>query len=455
MSKRVQPLWSKPGTNQKSNKLFLYNSLTRTKTELSPINGRRINWYNCGPTVYDSSHMGHARSYITFDIIRRVLQYYFNFDVFFVQNVTDIDDKIIRRARQKFLFQQYCHQFNSNETRDRVINDIKEALLQMKIRFNDEVDSDKKNMLSKMIVSAEQIISSDSDLDSILNNTKDVLSDWLDRQKGHEVNDNDIFISLPRHYEQEYNEDMKSLNILAPDSVTRVSEFIPEIIDYIQVIINNGYAYESKGSVYFDTDKFDSSDKHFYAKLVPEAFGDNKALAEGEGDLSVTGEKRSANDFALWKNSKPGEPFWSSPWGAGRPGWHIECSVMASSLIGEQMDIHSGGFDLKFPHHDNEMAQAEAYYNTGKPWINYFLHSGHLTISGCKMSKSLKNFITIKEALKKNTARQLRFAFLLHSWKDTLDYSDNTMNDALQYEKFANVSHPLIMYSFNTSKSFK
>jgi cysteinyl-tRNA synthetase len=128
---------------------------------------------------------------------------------------------------------------------------------------------------------------------------------------------------------------------------------------------------------------------------------------------------------------------------------------MASSLIGEQMDIHSGGFDLKFPHHDNELAQAEAYYNTGKPWINYFLHSGHLTISGCKMSKSLKNFITIKEALKKNTARQLRFAFLLHSWKDTLDYSDNTMNDALQYEKFANVSHSLIIYCFNISKSFK
>ncbi|OTF75692.1 cysteine-tRNA ligase, cytoplasmic-like protein, partial [Euroglyphus maynei] len=174
---------------------------------------------------------------------------------------------------------------------------------------------------------------------------------------------------------------------------------------------------------------------HYYAKLVPEAFGDTKALAEGEGDLTITEEKRNANDFALWKNSKPGEPWWPSPWGQGRPGWHIECSVMASSIIGEQMDIHSGGVDLRFPHHDNEMAQSEAYYNTGRSWVNYFLHSGHLTISGCKMSKSLKNFITIKEALKKTTSRQLRLVFLLHSWKDTLDYNILRQNNKLEMEK--------------------
>ena len=148
-------------------------------------------------------------------------------------------------------------------------------------------------------------------------------------------------------------------------------------------------------------------------------------------------EKKSPTDFALWKSSKGGEPWWDSPWGKGRPGWHIECSVMASAICGENLDIHTGGVDLKFPHHDNELAQAEAYYDNSN-WVKYFLHSGHLTISGCKMSKSLKNFITIQEALKKHTSRQLRLVFLLHSWKDTLDYSDATMNMAIQYEKFLN-----------------
>jgi len=162
------------------------------------------------------------------------------------------------------------------------------------------------------------------------------------------------------------------------------------------------------------------------------------------GDLSITEdkltEKRSVIDFALWKNSKAGEPWWDSPWGKGRPGWHIECSVMASSVIrGKSLDIHTGGVDLKFPHHDNELAQAEAYHDISH-WVRYFLHSGHLTIAGCKMSKSLKNFVTIQDALKKHSARQLRLAFLLHSWQDTLDYSDNTMNMAIQYEKFLNVS---------------
>ena len=447
-SKRFQPNWSQPVSERKANKLFLYNSLTRTKNEFIPVCGRRVTWYNCGPTVYDSAHMGHARSYISFDIIRRVLQFYFNYDLFFVQNVTDIDDKIIQRARQRYLFDRYRQQWSqsNDQNRDQLMADIREAVDLMKSKFDAEVDSDKKNMLSKLIASAQQMVDNPvSDLDTIFGQTADVLSQWLDRQKGYEVNENSIFQSLARHYEQDFNEDMKSLNILSPNSVTRVSEFIPEIIDYIEIIIKNGFAYESNGSVYFDTNRFDSSDKHFYAKLVPEAFGDNKALAEGEGDLSHTTDKRNANDFALWKNSKPGEPFWSSPWGEGRPGWHIECSVMASSMIGQQMDIHSGGYDLKFPHHDNEMAQAEAYYNSGQPWINYFLHSGHLTISGCKMSKSLKNFITIKEALKRNTWRQLRFAFLLHSWKETLDYSDNTMNDAIQYEKFVNVRLLLIV----------
>lgn len=414
----------------------MYNSLTRSKT-LVVASGRRLTWYNCGPTVYDSAHMGHARNYISIDIIRRVLQSYFNYDVFFVQNVTDIDDKIIQRARQRYLWDQYRE---AGHSADRIKADLTEAVALIQTKLDAETDADKRNMLTKMIATAQQT-NNGFDVEVVLNQNSDVLSRWLDATQGGQVNDNTIFQSLARHYENDYNEDMKALNILAPDVVTRVSEFIPEIIEYIEVIVKNGFAYESNGSVYFDTNRFDSSPKHFYAKLVPEAYGDNKALAEGEGDLSVTSDKRSANDFALWKNSKPGEPWWESPWGKGRPGWHIECSVMASSMIGQQMDIHSGGCDLKFPHHDNEMAQAEAYYNSGQPWINYFLHSGHLTISGCKMSKSLKNFITIKEALKRNTWRQLRFAFLLHSWKETLDYSDNTMSDAIHYEKMVNVSH--------------
>jgi len=223
--------------------------------------------------------------------------------------------------------------------------------------------------------------------------------------------------------------------VLPPDCLTRVSEYVPEIVTYIEKIISNGYAYSAGGSVYFDVAKFDASPSHHYAKLVPEAFGDSKAIAEGEGDLSSSdGGKKSANDFALWKKSKPGEPSWDSPWGLGRPGWHIECSVMASAVLGQSMDIHSGGFDLKFPHHDNELAQSEAYFGNDE-WTRYFLHSGHLTIAGCKMSKSLKNFITIQEVLQTYSARQLRLAFLLHSWKDTLDYSNNTMELAKSYEK--------------------
>ena len=265
-----------------------------------------------------------------------------------------------------------------------------------------------------------------------------MISDWLDSSLGSSVTDNSIFESLPRYWEGEFHKDMQDLNVLPADCLTRVSEYVPEIVVYIEKIIERGYAYESNGSVYFDVGKFDSKPNHHYAKLVPEAVGDAKALAEGEGDLSAEGsEKRAENHFALWKKSKPGEPSWKSPWGQGRPGWHIECSVMASAVLGESMDIHSGGYDLKFPHHDNELAQSEAYFDNDC-WTRYFLHSGHLTIAGCKMSKSLKNFISIQEVLAKHSARQVRLAFLLHSWKDTLDYSDNTMELVRGYEKTVN-----------------
>ncbi|XP_050546636.1 cysteine--tRNA ligase, cytoplasmic [Daktulosphaira vitifoliae] len=439
--KRSQPIWT-VGDSSKLPQLKLFNSLTRTKELFVPKNGHKVLWYSCGPTVYDASHMGHARSYITFDILRRVLQDYFCYNVEYVMNITDIDDKIIKRARQLYLFEEYI-----KNTKDKkiVLNDLHLTLDKLKENI-DQLDSDKKIMTLKSIENLKQTceifeksnIAMD-DLKSSLNKVKDSLSAYLDQREGSSVSENSIFVSLPRFWESAFHSDMTALNILSPDKLTRVSEYVPDIVTYIQKIIQNGYAYESNGSVYFDVAAFDSKPNHYYAKLVPEAYGDSKSLQEGEGDLSnsTSAEKKSPNDFALWKQSKLGEPWWESPWGKGRPGWHIECSVMASSILGETIDIHTGGNDLKFPHHDNEIAQAEAYYDN-EEWVRYFLHSGHLTISGCKMSKSLKNFITIEDALKRHTSRQLRIAFLLHSWKDTLDYSENTMETAISCEKFLN-----------------
>jgi len=200
-------------------------------------------------------------------------------------------------------------------------------------------------------------------------------------------------------------------------------------------------AYESNGSVYFDVNAFEALDDMHYCKLSPEQIQNAALLAEGEGKLTqeFASEKHSPRDFALWKSSKEGEPSWESPWGPGRPGWHIECSVMASDvfekLTGDvRMDIHSGGVDLKFPHHDNEMAQAEAHAGCNQ-WVNYFVHAGHLDIKGFKMSKSLKNFITIRQTLEDNSPRQVRMCFLLHKYNAGMDYGDNTMSHALVMEK--------------------
>ena len=210
------------------------------------------------------------------------------------------------------------------------------------------------------------------------------------------VTDQKIFRDFAAYWENEYFKDMDDLNILRPNVLTRVSEYVPEIVDFVQKIVDNGFGYEVDGSVYFDTVKFDNTDGHNYAKLEPWSAGNVKLLQEGEGELSrdLKGKKTSS-DFALWKKSKQGEPAWDSPWGLGRPGWHIECSAMAGDVLGERLDIHSGGIDLAFPHHDNEIAQCEGYFNC-KQWVNYFLHAGHLHIEGQKMSKSLKNFVTIQ-----------------------------------------------------------
>lgn len=449
MSKRVQPQWT-PHPNSQTPVLKLYNSLTRQKEIFVPQSGRRVNWYSCGPTVYDSSHMGHARSYITFDILRRVLNDYFGYDIFYVMNITDIDDKIIKRARQNYLYEKYVAE---NKSLEEILVDAKEVVRKCEENVSKTNDPDKKQMITKLLTRLTDCVAqlhsamkigdnnaTEIALDNLIRQGKDPFSEWLDVKNGASVTDNAIFSTLPRHFEEEFHKDMDALNVLRPHVLTRVSEYIPEIIEYIQTIISNGLGYEANGSVYFDVAQFDGREKHFYAKLVPEAYGDTNSLQEGEGDLTTIdqhNEKRSPNDFALWKKSKAGEPAWDSPWGSGRPGWHIECSAMASSICGPTLDIHTGGVDLKFPHHDNEIAQSEAYFGS-REWVKYFLHSGHLTIQGCKMSKSLKNFVTIQQALAEYSARQLRFAFLLHSWRDTLDYSPNTMECAVQYEKLFN-----------------
>lgn len=234
------------------------------------------------------------------------------------------------------------------------------------------------------------------------------------------------FLEISRHFENEFMDDMRRLNVGLPDVITRVSEYVPEIVEFIQGIMKNGFAYESNGSVYFDVTKYNADPNHTYAKLEPTSVDNKELMQEGEGILACAEtekEKRNEKDFALWKKSKEGEPKWQSPWGEGRPGWHIECSAMCASILkGFPIDIHSGGIDLRFPHHDNELAQSEAYYNCDN-WVNNFWHAGHLHIHGKKMSKSLKNFITIKDILAKHNARQIRYVFLLHNWNSLMNYT--------------------------------
>ncbi|CAM9432383.1 unnamed protein product [Chrysoparadoxa australica] len=260
-----------------------------------------LKWYSCGPTVYDEAHVGHARTYVTFDIIRRVLVHMFGYDLHCAMGVTDVDDKIINRAGERGIPPQ----------------------------------------------------------------------------------------ELARHYEQSFLKDMARLNVMPMDSLLRVTEHMPNIIAYIQRIMDNGGAYEAEGGVFFDVEALGAT--------YGEALG--CSMKEVAGDTPMLG-KKSHTDFALWKASKPGEPSWPSPFGEGRPGWHIECSAMTHAVFGEKLDLHSGGIDLKFPHHTNEIAQSECH-NCSRGWCRYWLHTGHLHIDGFKMSKSLKNFVTVREFLEK------------------------------------------------------
>ncbi|QHS75681.1 cysteine--tRNA ligase SPAR_N00820 [Saccharomyces paradoxus] len=464
--KVVQPKWNVPTPQAKETVLKLYNSLTRSKVEFIPQSGNRgVTWYSCGPTVYDASHMGHARNYVSIDINRRIIQDYFGYDVQFVQNVTDIDDKIILRARQNYLFDNFVRE-NNAKFNVSVVDKVKTALFQY-ISKNFTVEGNEiktieefKSWLSKadtetlklenpkfsMHVTAvqnaiESITKGDSmDPEAAFEKVKDVTVPLLDKELGSTISDPEIFRQLPAYWEQKFNDDMSSLNVLPPTVTTRVSEYVPEIINFVQKIIDNGYAYATPdGSVYFDTLKFDKSPNHDYAKCQPWNKGQLDLINDAEGSLSNFADngKKSNNDFALWKASKAGEPEWESPWGKGRPGWHIECSVMASDILGPNIDIHSGGIDLAFPHHDNELAQSEACFDN-KQWINYFLHTGHLHIEGQKMSKSLKNFITIQEALKKFSPRQLRLAFASVQWNNQLDFKESLIHEVKSFESSMN-----------------
>lgn len=356
-------------TDAPANNLRILNSLTGEKEPFRPRHGRAVRWYTCGPTVYDVTHVGHASNYVSLDILRRILTDYFGYDVTLQMNVTDIDDKIIKRAAEA----------------------------------------------------------------------------------------GEPFADLARRYEAAYFEDMRSLGVRPPDLVTRVSEYVPDVIAYIAAIVERGMAYAAGGSVYFDVAAFRAGGHH-YAKLEPGSAGNADRLAEGEGGLdglpaaSVDApegaaaaaeaaaaaargaEKKSPSDWALWKASRPGEPHWDSPWGPGRPGWHIECSAMASAELGGQVDIHSGGVDLKFPHHDNELAQAEAYHGCPQ-WVDYFIHTGHLHIDGLKMSKSLKNFISIRSVLSRVSSRQLRLFFLQHRYDAPTVYAESALAEVVNVDR--------------------
>jgi cysteinyl-tRNA synthetase len=276
----------------------------------------------------------------------------------------------------------------------------------------------------------------------------DILLPYLDSLFGSSIDasDHSIFIKLTKKFEDRFMEDMRALNCLDPDEMTRVTEYGAQIVDFVKKVQDNGFAYTtSDGSVYFDIQAFEAAN-HDYARLEPWNRNDKGLQADGEGVLTKkTTEKKSDSDFAVWKASKPGEPSWPSPWGNGRPGWHIECSAMASDKLGSQIDIHSGGVDLAFPHHDNELAQSEAYW-AGKghhnhQWVNYFLHMGHLSIQGSKMSKSLKNFTTIRDALRQGdwTPRGLRIIFLLGGWKEGIEITEDLVKAGSSWEDKLNV----------------
>jgi len=308
----------------------VYNTMTKQKEEFKPLREDEVRMYVCGPTVYDYTHLGHARTYIAFDVIRRYLEHK-GYSVLMVMNFTDIDDKIIRRA---------------NETGE-----------------------DPKELAEKFL--------------------------------------------------KYFLEDMKALKVKSADIYPRVTEHIQDIIEFVEKLEEKGYAYGSSDGVYFEVRKYEKYGK--LSKVNLEDLRKGARVEPGEG-------KKNPEDFALWKKAKPGEPKWESPWGEGRPGWHIECSTMSTKYLGESFDIHGGGNDLIFPHHENEIAQTEAC--TGKEWVKYWLHTGFVMVSGEKMSKSLGNFVTIRELLQRYSPEVIRFFVLQKHYRSPLDYTEEGIQHA-------------------------
>jgi len=308
----------------------LYNTLTRKKEILQPVEEGKIGLYACGPTVYDYFHIGNARVFIFFDVLRRHLSYR-GYKVTFVQNYTDIDDKMINRA-------------------------------------------------------AEMGITVDG---------------------------------LAEKFIRCYKEDAAALHIEPPDYEPRATEYIPQIIALIQKLIEKGHAYELDGDVYYDVESFPDYGKLSHQDLDELALGVRVELDE---------RKRHPMDFVLWKKEKPGEPSWDSPWGKGRPGWHIECSAMSMHFLGETLDIHAGGRDLIFPHHENEIAQSEG--TTGREFARYWLHAGYLNIDSQKMSKSLGNVFTVRGLRQKYDPRVLRFFMLSAHYRSPMNFSEELLQQA-------------------------
>ncbi|ELA47306.1 cysteine-tRNA ligase [Vavraia culicis subsp. floridensis] len=348
--------------NTAKQSLHIKNTLTNTVEPFTPITPSQIKMYICGPTVYDSAHLGHARTYICFDVIRRILEEHFHYDVTFVMNITNIDDKIVKKAEA--IFSEF-----------------------------------------------------------LKSNVKYVNADSLGQEQKRNA-----FVEcvefVTRKYEEEFFEDMRRLNVKMPSFVTKVTDYMGEIIQFVEKLVEKGRAYVSNGSVYFDMVKFveEGGQRHFR--------DDDAVINEAEEGS----EKRHRTDFALWKRCKEGDLYYfKSPWSNGRPGWHIECSAMGMDVLGLTMDIHAGGIDLQFPHHENELIQSRAL--TDRQYVNYFMHTGHLHIEGLKMSKSLKNFITIQDCLKKFTARQIRVMFLNNCYDSTVTYRYEAMEYAEKIEK--------------------
>ena len=308
----------------------LYNTLTRSKEEFVPLEPGKVRMYSCGPTVYNYFHLGNARPFIIFDTLRRYLRFR-GFEVTFVQNFTDIDDRMIKLSQ--------------------------DAGLSMK--------------------------------------------------------------AFADGYIREYYQDAAGLGIEPADVHPRATESIPEIVDLIAKLIDKGNAYEVEGDVYFDTHSFEG-----YGKLSHYNLEDLEAGAR----IGVDERKRDAMDFALWKAQKPGEPAWDSPWGPGRPGWHIECSAMACRHLGETIDIHSGGLDLIFPHHENEIAQSEAA--NGKPFARYWLHNGFINVNNEKMSKSLGNFFSIRDIVAMYDYEVIRFFMMSAHYRSPINFSDDLLEAA-------------------------